>query len=119
MKRRVTQADVVRYTEGDCGLLAVEIHHVDKTWEVYATADWDHVFCVKEGMALDIEGLRPVSELLAHWDVWDHQREPVAISDYQIGFWFGQKAWFGRYSARRAKQLAPYLVAQAEAGLAA
>jgi hypothetical protein len=66
---RITREHVERYTNGDCAVLALELAKADPTWFIATTAAEDHAFVVNADRteAIDVEGRRPLKDLLESW----------------------------------------------------
>jgi hypothetical protein len=64
----ITAIDQERFTNGDCHHLAAALHQLAGL-QIVALPHYDHCFVLTgEGLAIDVDGLRPVNELLAQWD---------------------------------------------------
>lgn len=116
-KRRITAADIERFTRGDCHILASEIARVTG-WTLCAFAYEDrepdlHAFVrCPDGTYLDIEGRWPEEALLAHWATWygdDIRVIETTLTSICRAWRRGlDEAVYGRYSFRRARTLARY-----------
>lgn len=116
---RITKLDIERFTCGDCHLLAREIARVTG-WAVcsFAYADDDepdiHAFVqAPNGDLIDIEGRWTPEALLTRWGKVfgpDIQIIQTTFAEIVRCWWKDpQNPDYGRYSLRRARQLAPHL----------
>lgn len=103
MNRRITPKDVMRFTEGDCLILAEELSAVTG-YPVYSLRTNErhhdlHAFVMTPGRkALDVNGLTPIKRMIAQW----------GADGCSKGSWVGfPEMWRG--SRRRARQIAPLL----------
>lgn len=108
---RITELDIIRFTEGDCHILARAIHLLTG-WPMFSFDDGHgdpdlHAFVIApSGKALDIEGLHSLRDLRRDWG-----SSPLVETSYEaiVSIW-GHETSFGRYSFARARKLAPMLV---------
>ena len=105
-QRRITDRDRMRFTEGDCLILAEELSAVTG-YPVYSLrSEWGHdlhAFVLMPGRkALDVTGTMHVQTMVAKWGALGYMR----------GAWDGLPESF-RGSRRRARQIAPLLAEQA------
>lgn len=107
---RITELDIVRFTEGDCHILARVLHEVTG-WPTHALHDGYnkepnlHAFVYSEGLAIDVRGAQPVDQLLAQWE---YAEGIVQTEDIDWGRAIFSGSW------RRARTIAPLLVLEGE-----
>lgn len=104
--------DIERFTEGDCWILALEIHRLTG-WQIQAfhwgdgLPDWHVWVQTPQGLCLDIEGRRSEKELMVK-----HGMENV-VNCTPTDFSGGEDDWpniFGIDSFQRAQEIAPQLI---------
>lgn len=118
---KITKADISRFTEGDCHVLARAIH-LATGWDFAAFWNnewgWDvHAFVLTPGgFPLDVLGLHTdVREFLGRWRKSSGERDlQIKKADHEKLFndWMG--VTFGEYSVRRAKTLVPVILKDLE-----
>lgn len=103
---RITPKDLERFTEGDCDILAHELHKLTG-WPLYTLHEGMrtpclHAFVLAPGkIAVDIKGARPISHLVREWGAVGYLR----------GIWELEPGEVYRGSRRRARKVAPHLAA--------
>lgn len=113
---RITDLDIIRFTEGDCHYLARAINHITG-WPIHCFT-WDdgepegHAFIVMpNGKILDVEGVHTPEQFYKSWHATTHKEFPFEI----IRACFGTPD-YGKYTYTRAKQVAEFLVTQTMKG---
>jgi len=109
---RISEADIERFTKGDCHILAHALH-LRTGWPIHAFVEVGgipaiHAFVVTPtGYALDIKGAVALAEFEREWGVGAH----LEVDWHEI-----RREWptLSKYSYTRARLLAPALVAQAK-----
>lgn len=127
MRRRVTKKDIQRYTEGDCHILAREIHYLTD-WSMVSFGSGypdTHAFVKLPPITtsshpsryyLDVNGVQSTSQMYDRWGKYlETKRIEVFTEEDFSKHWntYNSHAWvssFGSYSLRRARELAPFLV---------
>lgn len=106
---RVRDADVARFTEGDCHILALTLNklHGFKTC-AFAGDDGgpvDHAFVeLPDGRVLDVQGVTTPAVMCRRWG-WE------AYQPFDFYEWCWTQPIFGDYSRKRARIIAGRLVA--------
>jgi len=109
---RIGDADIKRFTRGDCHILAHALHR-RTGWPIHAFLEVDgipaiHAFVITpNGYAVDIKGASPLPEFEREWGVSAHM--PVDWQEIRRE-WPTQS----KHSYVRARLLAPALAAQAK-----
>lgn len=104
-------ADITRFTEGDCHVLAFRLHRVTG-WTLatfgFGSQPVSHAFVIcPDGDALDVEGKRPMAEFLRKWG--EDKVLTWTLDTWPDKFW-EREPCFGRYSYRRARVIAGKLL---------
>lgn len=103
---RITKRDLERFTDGDCDILAHELHRITG-WPLYCLHEGNrepalHAFVVAPGKrAVDVSGVHPVAKLVKEW----------GAAGYMRGDWGAPYGETYAGSRRRAKKIAPHLAA--------
>lgn len=108
--------DVIRFTEGDCHILARAIHR--RTGWTFCTFDYNgtpdtHAFVERpDGLFVDVQGVAAEDEMVKRWRC-AHIRRWHDFSTFAKKFpwWGGTYCTFGLYSYLRADQLARKIAA--------
>ena len=112
-KERITQADIITFTRGDCHIMARKLHEITG-WPIRALIghDWcAHYFVVAPtGHPVDIEGVHTISDMEERWEC--SGLEEMNEEEMQRWLGWGEKA--EGWATPRAEQLAPHIIAEAE-----
>ena len=112
------EADVERFTTGDCHIFAHELHKATG-WPMECFVDLGepepdyqasiHAFCRRpDGKLVDIEGVHEHTTFIEKWDTWGASHE-AGTMEVQWPIWDGYMT-YGDYSRRRARVLIPRLL---------
>lgn len=105
-KYRPAYSTFVAYTEGDCWNLALAIHKLTGL-PIITTAfgvreNWEHVAVLKDGLVLDIAGLRPLEE----WkEEWGPNTIEFKTKEEFKPFYSWSRRWFKTKTSRVARRL--------------
>ena len=117
----ITERDGVWFTTGDCPILAMYINDLTG-WPIHCFFADDipsqHAFIVpREGWRLDVNGLSPAEKHNQRWECAEHRE----LADQELKDVLRRAAHSGGLSDahRRAREIAPLLVAQARDALCA
>lgn len=104
----ITVSDEERFTDGDCHVLAIELHKSSNgVLQIAVTIPTWHAFAVHKetNMALDIDGYRHVDDLLIEWGL----KEWMCVEEdfFSKNYWT-KECYYG--SEKIAKEIAPKLL---------
>jgi hypothetical protein len=112
----ITSADIERFTEGDCHIMAWAIHK-ETGWPIYTFWDgdehWMHAFVkMPNGKIIDVEGVTTLRTFKKKWSKYGN--DPIKRIEWKDlrESWGGPS--YGNYSYSRAKKIARYLLAELE-----
>jgi len=117
IRNRITRADIVTFTRGDCHILAREMHGASG-WPIYVLSERTfgtarHFFVMAPtGHAVDVEGVHTISGMKKQW-VCEFIREMTVEKIRRLGWGEKAHAW----ATPRAEELAPHIIAEAQHSL--
>jgi len=117
VKDRITRADLVTFTSGDCHILAQKLNEI-AGWPIHALSERTfgaarHFFVVAPtGHAVDVEGVHTISGIKERWGC-EEMKELSWEGVRRLGW--GEKA--RDWATPRAEELAPHIIAEAERAL--